>query len=179
MIEMKNVAYLGLGSNIGNRIKNIFYALSFLRDNSFISINDISSFYETSPVGYKQKYFYNAVIKVYVNIEPHDLLLYVKQIEYTLGRKKKLRWGPRIIDIDILFFGNRIINDINLTIPHKEIENRLFVLIPLNEISSNFVHPILNKKISDILINRLQILRYQNQKIKTVINKLRIIKKLV
>jgi 2-amino-4-hydroxy-6-hydroxymethyldihydropteridine diphosphokinase len=158
---MKNTIYLGLGSNIGNRFSNIVYALSFLQSSLFIDIKKISSFYETSSVGHKQRNFYNVVIKARASLEPNNLLLFVKRIEYVVGRRNTIKWGPRVIDIDILFFDKEVINQINLTVPHKEIQNRLFVLVPLCEIVGSFIHPVLNQKISSILRSKLLILRYQ------------------
>ncbi|MDR0401828.1 MAG: 2-amino-4-hydroxy-6-hydroxymethyldihydropteridine diphosphokinase [Endomicrobium sp.] len=167
---MNNV-YLSLGSNIGNREKNIISALFFLQSSGCIIIKKISSFYETSPIGPRQNEFYNIAINVLTNICSIDLLILIKHIENILGRKKTMKWGPRVIDIDILFFGNEIIaidtipgTKFNLFIPHMELQNRLFVLIPLSEIIHNFIHPILNVDISDILKTKL--LTQNQQKIK-------------
>jgi 2-amino-4-hydroxy-6-hydroxymethyldihydropteridine diphosphokinase len=162
---MKNVVYLGLGSNIGDRVENITFALSFLQSSSFVNIKKISSFYKTSPVGPKQRSFYNIVIKAYTNLNCDELLLLLKQVECVLKRKKLIKWGPRRIDIDILFFGKEIINKIDLVIPHKEIPNRLFILVPLNEIACQFEHPVLKRKISDILSENLLTLKCQKVKI--------------
>jgi 2-amino-4-hydroxy-6-hydroxymethyldihydropteridine diphosphokinase len=152
---MNNVIYLGLGSNIGNRAENITSALSFLQSSCFIKIKKISSFYETSPIGQKQRNFYNIAVKATSSLNPQDLLALIKQIEKLIGRKRTLHWGPRVIDIDILFFNHIVIAEKNLVIPHKEILNRLFVLIPLSEIAKDFVYPIANKKISSILNEKL------------------------
>ncbi|MDR0956455.1 MAG: 2-amino-4-hydroxy-6-hydroxymethyldihydropteridine diphosphokinase [Endomicrobium sp.] len=164
---MKNVLYLGLGSNIGNRVGNIIFALSFLQSSLFVDIKEISSFYKTSPVGGpKQRSFYNVVIKAYTSLNCDDLLLFLKQVEYYIfKRKKTMKWGPRRIDIDILFFGKKVVNRINLVIPHKEILNRLFILIPLNEIACQFEHPVFKRKIGDILSENLLILKHQKVKI--------------
>jgi 2-amino-4-hydroxy-6-hydroxymethyldihydropteridine diphosphokinase len=152
---MNNVIYLGLGSNIGKRAENIISALSFLQSSGFVKIEKTSSFYETFPIGPKQRKFYNITIKASTSLNPQNLLSLIKQIEELMGRKKTLHWGPRVIDIDILFFNNNIISEKNLIIPHKEIQNRLFVLIPLNEIAGDFVCPLSNKKISSILSEKL------------------------
>jgi 2-amino-4-hydroxy-6-hydroxymethyldihydropteridine diphosphokinase len=163
---MKNTIYLGLGSNVGNRAGNMVSALSFLQSSLFIDIKDISSFYETSPIGRAQRNFYNIAIKTKTNLTPKDLLLFIKQAESILGRKKTIKWGPRVIDIDILFFGKKVINYDNLTIPHKDIQNRLFVLVPLREIAGNFIHPVLRRNINDILLE--QTLTLKCQKIRMV-----------
>jgi 2-amino-4-hydroxy-6-hydroxymethyldihydropteridine diphosphokinase len=152
---MKNI-YLSLGSNVGNRAENIISALSFLKSSLFVNIKRVSSFYDTFPVGPKQRNFYNIVIKAQTNLGSSDLLLLIKQAELILGRKKTIKWGARVIDIDVLFFGKKIINTDSLIVPHREIENRLFVLIPLNEIAGDFVHPVLERKIADILLCSLK-----------------------
>jgi 2-amino-4-hydroxy-6-hydroxymethyldihydropteridine diphosphokinase len=152
---MKNTIYLGLGSNIGSRAENIISALSLLQSSGYVDIKKASSFYETSPIGPKQRNFYNAVIKAKTNLNPNDFLSFIKEAEEIIGRVKTLYWGPRIIDIDILFFNNDIISEKHLTIPHKEIQNRLFVLIPFAEIAKNFFHPILKQKIGYILKGKI------------------------
>jgi 2-amino-4-hydroxy-6-hydroxymethyldihydropteridine diphosphokinase len=162
---MKNAVYLSLGSNVGDRAKNIIFALSFLQSSLSINIGKISSFYETSPVGPKQRSFYNIVIEVQTDFKPDNLLLFIKQVEHILGRRKTIRWGPRVIDIDILFFCQKIIDQTGLTVPHKELQNRLFVLIPLSEIASDFVHPVLKQKVSCILYDKSLTLRCQKVKI--------------
>ncbi|MDR2811962.1 MAG: 2-amino-4-hydroxy-6-hydroxymethyldihydropteridine diphosphokinase [Endomicrobium sp.] len=162
---MKNVIYLGLGSNIGNRAENIIFALSVLQSSGFVNIKKISSLYETSPIGPKQRKFYNIAVKANTSLNPHDLLYIVKQTEELIGREKTLHWGPRVIDVDILFFNRIVIAEKDLIVPHKEIQNRLFVLAPLNEISKNFICPISNKKIAAILSEKLLTLRCQKVKI--------------
>jgi 2-amino-4-hydroxy-6-hydroxymethyldihydropteridine diphosphokinase len=162
----KETVYLGLGSNIGDRGGNLISALSFLQSSGFVDIVKISSFYETSAVGFKQRGFYNIAVKAKTELLPRELLCLVKNIEVLAGRKPSKRWGPRVIDIDILFFSDKIINERDLVIPHKEIQNRLFVLCPLNEISPRLVHPVLNGKINEILTeNRLTL---KNQKVKII-----------
>ncbi|MDR3243778.1 MAG: 2-amino-4-hydroxy-6-hydroxymethyldihydropteridine diphosphokinase [Elusimicrobiota bacterium] len=157
--------FLGLGSNIGNRKANIVLALSILQSSGFVSIKDFSSFYETSPIGPKQRNFYNICIRADTLLEPLKLLDLIKDIENLMGRKKAKKWTARIIDIDILFFGNKIVKNDRLNIPHKEIKNRLFVLIPLSEIAPNLLFPNSNKKIKDILKDKLLTLNCQKIKI--------------
>jgi 2-amino-4-hydroxy-6-hydroxymethyldihydropteridine diphosphokinase len=163
---MKNTVRLSLGSNIGDKKENILSALSLMQSSSFINIKKISNLYKTSPVGKKQSDFCNAVVKAKTNLNPQKLLPLIKSIEFGLGRKKTFRRGPRIIDIDILFFNNKIINSKLLVIPHKEICNRLFVLVPLCEIDKKLKHPILNSSIKQILQDNL--LRLKKQKIKLI-----------
>lgn len=142
--------YLSLGSNIGNRRKNLEKAIAELGNNNIKKIK-ISSFYETEPIGPKQRNFYNIAGKFQTNLTPQELLKTVKEIEEYLGRTKNYHWGPRVIDIDILFYGKQILKTKNLIIPHKEIINRAFVLVPMNEIAPKFVHPRENKRITTLL----------------------------
>lgn len=134
--------YLSLGSNIGDRQYYLHEAIDLLGKNSKILIDQVSKFYETSPVGgVKQDDFVNLALKISTTLNPVELLDIIHDIELTLNRERKIHWGPRTIDIDILFYGELSLNEPNLTIPHKEIFNRLFVLLPLSElISENFNH---------------------------------------
>ena len=125
--------YLSLGSNIGNRENNLKLALKELSE--ILRIKKISSIYETEPLLYqKQDNFFNIVIEVSYFDEAESLLKNIKAIEKKMGREPTLRFGPRIIDIDIIFFNGQEINDESLTIPHKEWKNRLFVIAPLYEV---------------------------------------------
>ena len=125
--------YLSLGSNIGNRENNLKLALKELSE--ILRIKKISSIYETEPLLYqKQENFLNLVVEVSYFDEAESLLKNIKDIEKKMGRKATFRFGPRIIDIDIIFFNGKEINDENLTIPHKEWKNRLFVIAPLYEV---------------------------------------------
>ena len=125
--------YLSLGSNIGNREKNLKLALKELSE--ILRIKKISSIYETEPLLYqKQDNFLNIIVEVSYFDEAESLLKNIKAIEKKMGREATLRFGPRIIDIDIIFFNGQEINDESLTIPHKEWKNRLFVIAPLYEV---------------------------------------------
>ena len=125
--------YLSLGSNIGNRENNLELALKELSE--ILRIKKISSIYETEPLLYqKQDNFLNIVVEVSYFDEAESLLKNIKAIEKKMGREATLRFGPRIIDIDIIFFNGQEINDESLTIPHKEWKNRLFVIAPLYEV---------------------------------------------
>ena len=148
------IIYLSLGSNIGNRKKNLEKAVTELGKNNIENIK-ISSLYETEPVGPKQRNFYNIAGKFKTNLNPQELLKVLKQTEEKLGRTKTYRWGPRVIDIDILFYGKKAIKSKNLIIPHKEIPNRAFVLVPMNEIAPNFIHPVFHKAIKTICMLHL------------------------
>lgn len=132
---MKNKVYLSLGSNIGNRQEYIESAIELVGKTEGIKILKKSGLYETSPVGYvEQDLFLNAVIKIETDFSEREILKIINKIENELGRKREIRWGPRTIDIDILIFSDKKINETDLIIPHKEMLNRLFVLVPLIEI---------------------------------------------
>ncbi|MBI4652014.1 2-amino-4-hydroxy-6-hydroxymethyldihydropteridine diphosphokinase [Candidatus Desantisbacteria bacterium] len=147
----KNV-YLGLGSNLGNREKNIVNVLAILSQNPKVKILKISSFYETEPVGYKnQGWFLNCVILIKTSLPPLKLLSELKNIELELKRKKNIRFGPRTIDMDILMYGSDILRSKQLIIPHPRMHERRFVLAPLAEIASGRIHPVLRKRISTLL----------------------------
>src|SRR4030095_8263442 len=145
-------AILALGSNLGNRI---FYITNAIKEISLvkgINILGISSFYETEPWGLKeQRNFINCVIVCLCKFAPQKIYKEIKKIEKKLGRSKKIHWGPREIDVDILFYGNKIIKKNDLKIPHPLIQERNFVLFPLNEIVADFIHPVLRKKVSVLL----------------------------
>ena len=129
------VCYLGVGSNLGNRRKNIKKALDYLAKTKRIKIEKTSRIYETEPVGGPpQDKFLNAAIKIKTSLTPQLLLEVLKKIEKDLGRKNTVRWGAREIDLDILLYGNKVIKIKNLVIPHPRMFEREFVLKPLREI---------------------------------------------
>jgi 2-amino-4-hydroxy-6-hydroxymethyldihydropteridine diphosphokinase len=127
---------IGLGSNIGNREDHIKMAIYELHKYTEISVDKISSLYETKPVGMvDQPNFLNAVISIHTILEPYNLLKVCLNIESQMGRVRYQRWGPRNIDIDILIYHDLIIQDEVLQIPHPRLHERSFVLIPLQEIA--------------------------------------------
>lgn len=145
----KITTYIALGTNLGNRQKNLKEAIVEL--NKFGKIIQKSHIYETEPIGYKdQGSFLNMVVKFKTGISPFSLLKKLKKIEKKFGREKTIRNGPRIIDLDILFYSTKIIKTNVLEIPHPRLHQRDFVLIPLSEIAPNKIHPILRKKISTL-----------------------------
>ncbi len=142
-------AYLSLGSNLGHREANIASALKMLGQEA--RILKVSSLYETEPVGYKdQPRFLNCVCSVETELAPQALLELVKTMEKNLGRKRTLRFGPRLIDIDILFYDDLILDSPDLVIPHPRLAERAFVLVPLKEIAPNLVHPLLGLTIEEL-----------------------------
>jgi 2-amino-4-hydroxy-6-hydroxymethyldihydropteridine diphosphokinase len=143
------VVYLGLGSNIENKEEYIKKAVTLLKD--FCTIKKISPLYLTEPVGFQdQDWFLNSVVEIETDINPKTLLLKVKSIERKLGRKKTVKDGPRTIDIDILFYGDLVLQTKDLVIPHPLIQERLFVLQPMMDLNPYFVHPVLHKTIQEL-----------------------------
>ena len=147
----KLISYLSLGSNLGNRKNNLNEAIFHLKSKAGLIINT-SKIYESEPWGLKdQKFFLNQVIKLKTSFSPQDLLKCCKNIEIKMGRSKSIKWGARNIDIDILYFSKIILNEDDLKIPHPLIQERKFVLLPLNELNKTFNHPTLNKTNSKML----------------------------
>ncbi|MGI6450638.1 MAG: 2-amino-4-hydroxy-6-hydroxymethyldihydropteridine diphosphokinase [Desulfitobacteriia bacterium] len=133
--------YLSLGSNLGDRRKNLEQALSLL-ENPVFKVLKISSFYETEPWGgVEQAPFYNLAAKIESLLEPVQLLHHCQKVEQFMGRERQLHWGPRVIDIDILTYHTYIISTPELTLPHPYLEKREFVLAPLREIEPNLILP--------------------------------------
>ena len=148
---MKGVEiYLALGSNLGDRMGNLASAVEHLSQK--VNIKKVSTVYETEPVYYKEQSLYlNAVLSTVTELEPSDLLRFVKSIESDLGRQPSFRNAPRTIDIDILFYGDQVAETAELIIPHPRIAERAFVLVPLAEIAPGLVHPVLQKRVSELL----------------------------
>lgn len=143
---MKHTAYIGLGSNLEDRLQYLKDAIFLLDDCKDINVIDTSSIYETDPVGYEnQANFLNMVVKITTNLSSHALLEVCMEIERTLGRKRDIRWGPRTIDLDILLYNHENIETERLIIPHPRMSARAFVLIPLLEVSGNIMLPSMEK----------------------------------
>ena len=138
--------YLSLGSNVGDRVHNLNLALS-----NFIVLKQ-SSFYETEPVDFlDQPWFINLAVEIDTTLSPMELLHFGQTLEKRMGSVKEILKGPRLIDIDILFYDDQVVNNPKLTIPHPRIAFRRFVLDPMNEIAPEFVHPELGKTIVELL----------------------------
>jgi 2-amino-4-hydroxy-6-hydroxymethyldihydropteridine diphosphokinase len=144
--------YLGLGSNLGDRGQNLRRALSVLDETDGITVRSASSCYETQPVGpvTGQDEFYNAAVEIETTLSPQELLALIKAAEIQLGRVSGERWGPRVIDIDILLWDNNILQQEGLTIPHPEMTTRAFVLAPLAEIAPDVAHPTARKSVAEL-----------------------------
>jgi len=140
---MNNVAYLSLGTNLGERELNLRTALEMLESQDGIHIVKRSSIYETDPVGYtEQDSFLNMVAKIETSMTVEELLHQCLQVEEWLGRVREFRWGPRIIDLDILLYNQENIETENLIIPHPRMHERNFVLVPLLEIEPDICFPV-------------------------------------
>jgi 2-amino-4-hydroxy-6-hydroxymethyldihydropteridine diphosphokinase len=151
---MGHIAYIGIGSNLGDKADQCEKAISEILKADRTILLAKSSLFKTKPMGYtSQNWFINGVIKIETKLEPLDLLRLLKEIESRLGRKETFRWGPRAIDLDILFFDEEEIYMEGLQIPHPLLHKRQFVLIPLAEIGRGFIHPVLKKSIGEILEN--------------------------
>jgi 2-amino-4-hydroxy-6-hydroxymethyldihydropteridine diphosphokinase len=145
------IAYIGIGSNLGNRQKNCLHAVELLEGKRII-VKKRSSMHETKPWGVKdQPRFINMAIEIETGLESKELLRILKIVEKELGRKESFRWGPRSIDLDILLFGDLVLKEDDLEIPHPLMHERDFVLKPLCEIAPDIIHPVLKKKIRELL----------------------------
>ncbi|PEM24353.1 2-amino-4-hydroxy-6-hydroxymethyldihydropteridine diphosphokinase [Bacillus wiedmannii] len=148
---MNNIAYIALGSNIGERYTYLTEAIQFLNKNPYIQVNDISSVYETEPVGYTdQSCFLNLVIKISTNLSPQELLKITQRVENGLGRKREIRWGPRTIDLDILLYNQENIEAENLIVPHPRMFERAFVIVPLLEINQDIKQNISRSQVEEM-----------------------------
>ena len=154
MNAIQITAYIGIGSNIEDRDKNLNRAIEMLRMVKDVEVTAVSTYINTTPVGYTdQPDFLNAAVEVKTTLSAKELLEICKYIEKELKRERIIRWGPRTIDLDILLYGDLSQDEEALTIPHPRMHEREFVLKPLNEIAPQAFHPVLKQTISEIYID--------------------------
>jgi len=146
---MEHTVYLSLGSNLGDRAANLKHALASLPPQ--MEIKARSKIYETPPWGYAdQPKFLNRVVKAQTYVEAEPLLKHIKRLEIALGRQATFHYGPRLIDIDILFYDKLVIETPVLVLPHPQVHKRAFILRPLMDIAPDFVHPTLNQSVREM-----------------------------
>lgn len=154
--------YISFGSNIGDREQQINEALNKLQQVCDTELVTVSSLYETAPVGgVIQDDFLNGAAIVETSLTPIDFLNEIQRIELELGRERKVHWGPRTIDLDVLLMDDYIIEHERLNVPHPYMHERSFVLIPLAEIAPDAIHPILNKSINELVTVDPEVRRYK------------------
>ena len=147
---MEHIVYLALGSNMGNRLANLKAAITNLTPQ--MSVKKKSSVYETPPWGFTdQNAFLNQVVMAETYLNPEALLAHLKRLEVALGRVPSFENGPRLIDIDILFFDDVVMDKPSLVIPHPRLQERAFVLVPLADLAPDLVHPVLHKSVGELL----------------------------
>lgn len=160
------IVHIGIGSNLGEKLKNCRKALELIKAKG-IAIRKVSSFFETEPWGVAaQPSFINAAIEADTVLSPDQLLTVLKDIEKDMGRVKTIKWGPRIIDLDILFYGDEIVETESLKIPHPLLHERDFVLLPLNEICPDKIHPLKRETIRKLKedLRHAKNIKYKEQK---------------
>lgn len=149
---MNKTVYIALGSNVGCKRDNMAQAVQLIADLPATQVVKSSSLYETAPWGKTdQDEFLNQVIEIETTLQPGELLQELQNIEIKMGRQRKEKWGPRLIDLDILLYGNEVIDDPQLTIPHPYLRERLFVLVPLAEIGAELQFPDDGATIKEVL----------------------------
>jgi len=151
MFNNEVMAYLGIGTNMGDKKANLDGAVDMLMHTCGIKVKAVSSYYNTAPVGYKdQPDFLNGALGVETILSPYELLKVCQKIEEELKRVRIIRWGPRTIDVDILLYGDLVMNDEDLIIPHPRMHEREFVLMPLKDIAPGAVHPVNKMTVSEL-----------------------------
>lgn len=152
--QYSDPAYIGLGTNLGDKKNNLTRAIGGLARLNGVRVIRHSGFYPTAPLGYtNQPAFLNAAVEIRTSLAPEQLFRGLKSLEHKLGRKRQqaVRWGPRVIDLDILFYGDAVIKSPELVVPHPRLHERRFVLEPLSEIAPALMHPVYQKTVRKLL----------------------------
>jgi 2-amino-4-hydroxy-6-hydroxymethyldihydropteridine diphosphokinase len=153
MASIPAVVHVGIGSNLGDARANCLKALEALDGLRQSRLIRASSLYRTEPVGYEdQEWFVNCAAMLETRLSPHDLMLAMQEMERAAGRKRLTPLGPRTLDLDLLFYGDLIVQENGLTVPHPELIRRRFVLEPLREIDPGKIHPVLNKTVEELYL---------------------------
>lgn len=150
---MQVKAYIGFGSNLGDRFYNYQTALAKLKNFSDIFSIRESKLYYSDPLNEGQPWYLNAAFEIMTIFGLHDLFYALRNIEKEMGREKRQKWASRIVDLDILLYGDLVFSDVEIQVPHREITNRRFVLLPLQDLDSTLVHPELKMTVTELLEN--------------------------
>ena len=152
MKEPNTTAYIGIGSNLGDRHQNCLQAVDWLRRIPDVEVTGVSRWFLTKPVGVdEQDWYVNGVVSLDVDTTPQGLLEALMGIEQAMGRVRKERWGPRVIDLDILLFGKKVIHEDNLIVPHPLMHVRRFVLVPMADLAPDVIHPSIETTMAQLL----------------------------
>lgn len=153
IMNREHTVYISVGSNIGDKLANCKSGIEALACSGENLLRKVSGFYRTEPVDFKdQDWFVNAAVRITTSLDPLALLKELQAIQLSAGRQKsRVRFGPRILDLDIIFFDDRIINTPDLIVPHPRMHKRRFVLQPICDIDSSIIHPVIKKNIQDLL----------------------------
>ncbi len=151
-MNREHTVYISVGSNIGDKLAHCKSGIEALTRSGDNLLEKVSGFYRTEPVDFKdQDWFVNAAVRITTRLDPLALLKELQSIQLRAGLKKRVRFGPRILDLDIIFFDDRIINTPNLIVPHPRMHKRRFVLQPICDIDFSIIHPVIKKNVQDLL----------------------------